>query len=466
MAEPPEVNIPFTSARDNFYQAAKFGFDAHVKWLDERSHRLRILLQKELIPLAYKGLESMDVDPDTADFYLSIIHNRVDSGGSGSNWQRQFVKETSANMSSLMEHYIGHQDSALTVDEWPIPHVEIVSSRQELTIMDSIPGGLLDISASELHTIIDGPTLIHIPGVDEKIIFISILLHGNETTGLLAIQDVLKKYTTRKLPRSIALFIGNVQAAKHGLRRLDNQSDYNRVWPGTPLETCRETILMKEVFDSVKSKDVLLSIDIHNNTGLNPHYGCITRLDPAYLHLAALFSRTMVFFTHPPGVQSMAFARLCPSVTIECGKVGSQTGLEHAIDFVDACLHIRSIPKRDPITQDIDLFHTVARVTLPEGVSCGLDDSKYDIRIQPEFEYKNFQEVEAGVIFATMETPIKKPFVVSNEAGEDLFNHYFEIHNKEIVLRTSVIPSMLTADSKIIQQDCLCYFMERFPLYR
>ena len=50
------------------------------------------------------------------------------------------------------------------------------------------------------------------------------------------------------------------------------------------------------------------SIDIHNNTGLNPHYGCVNRLDPPFLHLATLFSRIVVYFKRPLGVQSAAFA--------------------------------------------------------------------------------------------------------------------------------------------------------------
>ena len=61
----------------------------------------------------------------------------------------------------------------------------------------------------------------------------SVLLHGNEDTGLQAIQQVLRKHAGRPLPRALSIFVGNVAAARHNLRRLDHEPDYNRVWPGT-----------------------------------------------------------------------------------------------------------------------------------------------------------------------------------------------------------------------------------------
>jgi len=45
----------------------------------------------------------------------------------------------------------------------------------------------------------------------------------------------------------------------------------------------------------MRLRDVFASVDIHNNTGLNPHYGCVTALRHASLHLAAMFSRTVVY---------------------------------------------------------------------------------------------------------------------------------------------------------------------------
>ena len=43
-------------------------------------------------------------------------------------------------------------------------------------------------------------------------------------------------------------------------------------------------------------------------------------------------------FIRPTGVQSAAFAELCPSVTVERGKPGNSDNERHAAKFIDACL--------------------------------------------------------------------------------------------------------------------------------
>ena len=101
-----------------------------------------------------------------------------------------------------------------------------------LTTLDHIPDGFLDASPGGLHQVVPGPTLIHLPGRKPQPLFVSVLLHGNEYAGLKAIQNVLGRYRTSELPRALSIFVGNVQAAAVGLRRLDGQPDYNRIWPG------------------------------------------------------------------------------------------------------------------------------------------------------------------------------------------------------------------------------------------
>ena len=114
----------------------------------------------------------------------------------------------------------------------------------------------------------------------------------------------MREYQTKKLPRSISIFIGNVKAAEKGLRRLDQQIDYNRVWPGTLHHYLAEAHMMQQVTDIMRDKNVWASIDIHNNTGKNPHYACINKLQTEFTTLAYMFSETLVYFTTPKGVQS------------------------------------------------------------------------------------------------------------------------------------------------------------------
>lgn len=332
----------------------------------------------------------------------------------------------------------------------------------ELSILDTLPAGLLDAPARELHAVLDGPTLIHLPGKRPEPLFASVLLHGNEDTGLKAVQAVLKKYAGRELPRAFSLFIGNVAAARGGVRRLENQVDYNRVWPGAEDTAHPEHQLMTRVVEEMRARRVFASIDIHNNTGLNPHYACVNRLDQRFFHLATLFSRTVVYFTRPRGVQSAAFAPLCPAVTVECGKPGVGSGEEHAASFVEACLNLSHFPDHPVAKHDIDLFHTVATIKVPARLRFGFGDEALDIRFRDDLDHLNFQEIPVHTpIGAAAEDALLEAW---DEDGADVGSRYFEVVGGTLRMRRAAMPAMLTMDTGIIRQDCLCYLMERYPL--
>jgi hypothetical protein len=61
-----------------------------------------------------------------------------------------------------------------------------------LKVIDHFPDGFLDIDARHLHSLLPQPTLMHLAGRQQPALFVAILLHGNEDTGLKAIQQVLK----------------------------------------------------------------------------------------------------------------------------------------------------------------------------------------------------------------------------------------------------------------------------------
>lgn len=331
-----------------------------------------------------------------------------------------------------------------------------------LTRLDTLPAGFLETPAPELHRLLDGPTLIHLPGRRTPELFVSLLLHGNEDTGLVALQAILRAHAGRTLPRAMSVLIGNVAAAREGLRRLDGQPDYNRVWPGTELHAgTPEHATMSEVRDIMAARGLFASIDIHNNTGLNPHYGVVNRLAPAILHLALLFSRTVVWFRGPPGSQTAAFSSLCPSVAVECGKPGNPGNEAQAARFIEACLHLAEFPSHAVREHDIDLYHTVATVKMPAGVSFGFGDAQAQVNFDPALDHMNFRELDAGAVFGQAHATARLD--VRDEAGRDVADAFFEIVDGALRLRRPSMPAMLTLDARVVRQDCLCYLMERVP---
>jgi hypothetical protein len=336
-------------------------------------------------------------------------------------------------------------------------------SNIKLNQIDSYPLELLNISIEELHSLFPGPSLLHLQGRRPDPVFVSVLQHGSESTGLDVIQELLKIYQNSDLPRSISILLANTQAARYRKRSLGGQPDYNRVWPGTIEPNIQEAIVMQEVVDEMARRNVFASIDIHNNTGLNPHYACINKLENCFLHLAALFGPTIVYFLRPKGVQSMAFSKLCPAVTLECGKPGNPDGTNHALEYVNAVLHMKAIPNESVLPQDIKLFHTIARIRVPKDVTFSYTDKSAAILFQRDLYKMNFTEIPADTCFGIVHSNNNARLLAFNDSDEELGKKLFYIDKKQIKLRKPMMPAMLTLDEAIIRQDCLCYLMERLP---
>ena len=326
---------------------------------------------------------------------------------------------------------------------------------------DTLPKGLLEADATELKQLLGSPTLIHLPGEKPEPLFICTLLHGNETTGFYAIQRLLKQYQNKPLPRAVSIFIGNVDAAAVAQRRLEQQPDYNRIWPGTHHDDCAETDMMKTIANIMHKRKTFASIDIHNNTGLNPHYACVNILNPHCIQLAGMFGTTVVYFTSPKGVQSAAFSDFCPAVVLECGQSGEADGVSHSTRYLQAVLSTDKLPSEHP--SHINLFHTVARVTVPEIFSLGTDYSA-DIHLSYDLENMNFEQLGTGSIFAGIKPESEAHLVVTNESSENVTNEFFEITDSKIVLRKNATLSMYTTNERAIRQDCLCYLMEQIHI--
>lgn len=327
---------------------------------------------------------------------------------------------------------------------------------------DHLPAGLLDADATELQGLLGGPTLIHLSGQRAQPLFVSVLLHGNEVTGWEALKAILKKYQGQGLPRSLSFFIGNVAAAEVGQRCLPSQPDYNRIWKAEGHSS--ESVMVRQVLERMRERKVFACIDIHNNTGRNPHYACLNELQHDFFHLARLFSRTVVYFRNPDSVLSMAFAKLCPAVTVECGRPTEVHGISHAMEFIESCLHLSALPSHSLHPQDIDLFHTVAVVKVAKSIEFAVDDSAVELSFRADLDQLNFCELRPGTALADVQQEVPVYLHAWDEQQRDIAERFFAVDNGQLVTRVPVMPSMLTLQTDIIRQDCLCYLMERLAM--
>ncbi|MGD8851714.1 MAG: glutamate-cysteine ligase family protein [Gammaproteobacteria bacterium] len=114
----PEHELPFSTARDNFYAAARDGLDAQVTWLDGRRRAAGSLLQDQLLPLAREGLDLLTVTPGDRDRYLGIVKARLRNACTGAAWQRAWVARHGGDLRALTEAYYVRQQSGVPVHDW------------------------------------------------------------------------------------------------------------------------------------------------------------------------------------------------------------------------------------------------------------------------------------------------------------------------------------------------------------
>ncbi len=325
-------------------------------------------------------------------------------------------------------------------------------------IHDSPPAGLFDTDATRLQALLGGPSLIHVRGIREVPLFVSVLLHGNEVSGWNAVRRLLA--SPEPLARSLLVFIGNVDAAVRGLRMLPGQLDFNRIWHGEVAGP--EGELARAVADYVRRIPLFAAVDLHNNTGHNPHYSVLTRLDASCRGLAYLFSRKAVYVQEPDTVLARLFDHLCPVVTLELGPVGDRTCEDRALDYLQRCLALDTVPCYGPV----DLYQARVRVHVRDDVRFSFVDDGLatPLVLTSGVEAVNFHALPAGSSFGRSSRPLTEVLRVLDVMHQDVTDQYLVHRDGEIELRRPVIPAMYTTDPLVVRQDCLCYFMETMEL--
>ena len=125
---------------------------------------------------------------------------------------------------------------------------------------------------------------------------------------------------------NILILLGNPKAFYENKRFIEGQLDHNRIW--TTKESRPDNLVAQKAINHFIEHDFLCAVDIHNNTGKNPLFSCLNRLDKKTLGLAQMFGTDVLFFEDPETALSTFMGRFCPSMAIECGLSGDEFGIE------------------------------------------------------------------------------------------------------------------------------------------
>lgn len=115
--------MDFRDTKANFVKAARNGKESILKWND-RHYTVKDLVLKELLPIAYRGLEESKIDKEDINRLLTVIEKRV-AGNTGASWMVKNYRKLRENMKKdhalvrLTEQIYANQQTPLPVHEWP-----------------------------------------------------------------------------------------------------------------------------------------------------------------------------------------------------------------------------------------------------------------------------------------------------------------------------------------------------------
>ncbi|NKN33037.1 glutamate-cysteine ligase family protein [Marichromatium bheemlicum] len=117
---PAETRLPFPHAMAGFYECARAGLAARIRWLDGREHRVATILRDDLLPRAHHGLAALGICASERDHWLGIIAQRLAQRRTGAAWQRAWVARHGHDMSGLTAAYLTRQRAGQPVHRWTI----------------------------------------------------------------------------------------------------------------------------------------------------------------------------------------------------------------------------------------------------------------------------------------------------------------------------------------------------------
>jgi hypothetical protein len=110
--------MPFSQAKDNFYQAARYGLTCPIKWINDKKIPLHSLIKNDLLQQAKQGLISLGISHHDSVTYLDIIRQRIESRQTGSAWQRQFIHSQKVDFKQMTQQYLKNQQTGEPVGTW------------------------------------------------------------------------------------------------------------------------------------------------------------------------------------------------------------------------------------------------------------------------------------------------------------------------------------------------------------
>jgi CBS domain-containing protein/gamma-glutamylcysteine synthetase len=203
----PKDKMPFDDAKANFMAAARYGLHARLHWFGGQTLGADELIQKELLPLARRGLASRGLDAADCTRYLDVIGERVERGRTGAQWMLDSLEglegkgRPDERYRGLTATMLDQQWSGKPVHTWPLAELEssadardsyrTVGQFMSTDLFTVHPEDLIDLAAS----VMDWEHLRHVPVED----------HEGHLVGLVTHRQLLRQVSQGQSGRPVAV---------------------------------------------------------------------------------------------------------------------------------------------------------------------------------------------------------------------------------------------------------------------
>ena len=174
--------MQFEDVRYNFYNASRRGLASQFNWFGKTVPAKR-LLEKEILPLAYEGLASVNIASQDIQRYMDVIHNRIRKKQTGATWLvknfTELLKDSTAAEASvnITKKLYELQESGEPVHTWKHVKPHQINAHKEFRTVNAImETDLFTVNEDDLLDLVvhvmDWQQIRHVPveNADHKLV--------------------------------------------------------------------------------------------------------------------------------------------------------------------------------------------------------------------------------------------------------------------------------------------------------
>ncbi len=204
--------MSFDDAKNNFYNAARYGLNGQNRGLDGKSRRVGRLILEELLPRARRGLDRAGIDEADSERLLAIIEERVKAEKSGASWMIDSIAtmdkraKPNVKMRTLTAVMKVNQEEGGPMHTWKLAEIPVSSewidnykTVEQFMAVDLYtvrPEDILDLAASLMHW----KHVRHVPVEDDT----------GQLIGIVSHRDLLELFAMGKLTGKQQIVIRDV----------------------------------------------------------------------------------------------------------------------------------------------------------------------------------------------------------------------------------------------------------------